>query len=452
MTVRGAATGGRLGIADPDDAASLEFFWPTPDQTGTSVSAGEAFGNALQAYLAGKAGDPTPTARLVIQGDQPCTFVLTAFDTAASFAVDGFAFPALVASDLTDAAGLAARIAAAGDPVSRLPARAAIGSATLLDGLNEVIAGASIYERERFAGVTLDPQTQAALLAGGDPARANRLLLQDAYPDAIAGPAANRVLRFAGGTVGEAGVAVRLPAGATVSKAQLSTQESLAADRPGTPRRAEAGAAAGRSGVHIGGDGTTAVSVAVGEAISATGVALPLVALVAGTEVSIELQEDFQGSPSGKRLAAGTAALPTPGAVEQATVFFDPVVLAAGAVWLVLRAAKGEAVWLAAPSSGGSLRVRRTADGDTATETALPDLAPVCELFSRSGAAVGAPASSLAVGTTVVAPQRDGDRSTYDLAAALQALAAAGGTIPITLISPVAGTITVYPPHIEYEV
>ena len=69
-------------------------------------------------------------ARLVIQADQPCRFVLTAFATGTSFAVDGFASPALVASDLTDAAGLAARIGAAGDPVSAY-LRAAIGQAAL---------------------------------------------------------------------------------------------------------------------------------------------------------------------------------------------------------------------------------------------------------------------------------------------------------------------------------
>jgi hypothetical protein len=44
VTVRGAATGGRLGIVDPDDPGSLAFFWPTPDQTGTHVDAGAAFG------------------------------------------------------------------------------------------------------------------------------------------------------------------------------------------------------------------------------------------------------------------------------------------------------------------------------------------------------------------------------------------------------------------------
>jgi hypothetical protein len=242
---------------------------------------------------------------------------------------------------------------------------------------------------------------------------------------------------------------VRLPAGAAVSKATLSTQESLLADRAGTTT--PPGSCDSRNGVHIGAAETTAVGVALAEAISATGVALPLVALAAGSEVSVELQEDFQSAPSGKKLAAGTAKLAAPGVVKQATIFFDPVVLASGPIWVVLRAAKGEAVWLTASAGGGSLRVRRTVDGDSAVETVLPDLAPVYELFSRSGHAVGTSATTLAVGTTTIAAHRDGDKTTYDLAAALQPLAAAGGTIPLTFTAAVAGTITIFPPHLEYE-
>jgi hypothetical protein len=61
---------------------------------------------------------------------------------------------------------LASRIRAAGDPLSAY-LRGAIGSSSLLDGLNAVIAGGALYDAQRFAGVTLGPQTQAALAAGG---------------------------------------------------------------------------------------------------------------------------------------------------------------------------------------------------------------------------------------------------------------------------------------------
>ena len=361
ISVTGAPTGGKLGLVDPSGTGAPSFFWTAPDAATTHAAAGPAFAAALQAFLAAKAGELSPTARLVIQCDQPCRFALAAFATGASFALDGFAFPVLLASDLTDSEALAARIAAAGDPVSA-HLREAIGSATLLDGLNAVVTGAPLYDAARFAAVTLSAQTEAALGAGDLP-RLNRLLVQDAYPDLVAAPSAKRVLRFPADHAGQNGIAVSIPAGATISKATLSTQEKLRGDRPGDP--GAAATAGGRSGVHVSGDDNAAVSVLVAEAITATGLALPLLPLASGTMVSVELREDAQGAPAGKPLATATAALPLPGSVEWSTVYFDPVVLGSGAVWVVLRAAKGEAVWLAASASDG-LRVVREPDGGAA--------------------------------------------------------------------------------------
>jgi hypothetical protein len=447
ITVRGAPTGGKLGLVDPDGSDDPTFFWPTPDATATHVDAGPAFAAALQAYFAAKAGDLEPSVRFVIQCDQPCVFTVTAFDTGASFALDGFAFPELAASDLTDPDALAARIAAAADPVSA-HLRSAIGSAALLDGLNAVVAGKALYDAGRFAGITLSPQTEAAKTAG-DPARLNRLLLQDAYPDLVAAPSTKRVLRFPADRAGQARVAVSLPAGAVVSKAALSTQESLRGDRPD-----DAGAAStatGRSGVHVSGDDTAAVSVTVDQALTATGLALPLLGLTSGTQVSVQLRADDHGAPAGKALATATAALSSPGAVEWSTVYFDPVVLGSDPVWIVLRAAKGEAVWLAASSPDG-LRVVRTRDDGGLTESVLPGLQPLFQLLSRSGSVADAPATTLQLAGKTLVAARDGDKSSYDLAAALQAVAAAGDAVPLTFTSTAAGTITVYPPHVEYEI
>jgi len=447
ISVQGAPTGGRLGLADPASSAAPVFFWTAPNGTGTSASAGPAFAAALQAYLAAKPGDTSPTVRLVFQCDQPCRFVLASFDTGASFALDGFAFPELVVSDLVDPDALAARIAAAADPVSA-HLRSAIGAAALVDGLNAVVDGDALYDAGRFAGVTLSPPTQAALSAGDRP-RLNRLLLQDAYPDLVAARSDKRVLRFPADRAGQAGVRVSLPAGATISKASLSTQESLRGDRPDDPGAASAPAS--RSGIHLSGDDSAAAGVTVGQALTATGLALPLLALASGTQVSVALIEDDQGAPTGKPLAAATAALPSPGALEWPTVYFDPVVLDAGPVWIALRAQKGEAVWLAETAEDG-LHVVRIPDDGAPTETVLPGLQPLYQFLSRSGSAAGAPATTLQLGETTLAATRDGDRSTYDLAAALQAVAAAGGAVGLTFTSTAAGTITVYPPHVEFEV
>lgn len=54
----------------------------------------------------------------------------------------------------------------------------------LVQNLNRITAGESIYNKERFAGVTLRPETKELLghqLRGQELARLNRLLLEDAY-------------------------------------------------------------------------------------------------------------------------------------------------------------------------------------------------------------------------------------------------------------------------------
>lgn len=62
----------------------------------------------------------------------------------------------------------------------------------LVEDLNRLIRGASLYEPDRFAGVTLSPATRALLqqpsLEAADVARLNRLLLEDAFPTALTRP------------------------------------------------------------------------------------------------------------------------------------------------------------------------------------------------------------------------------------------------------------------------
>ena len=349
--VTGAPTGGRLGLADPGSSAPPAFFWTAPNGTGTSADAGQAFAQALQAYLATKAGDTSPSARVVIQCDQPCEFAMTHFETGASFALDGFAFPALDASELTDPDTLAGKIAAAADPVSAY-LRSALGSQTLLDGLNEIVAGNALYDAGRFAGVALSDATKASLAAGESP-RLNRLLLQDAYPDLVAAPAAKRVLRFPADRAGQAGVAVSLPAGATFTKATLATQESLRSDRAGDPAAATAAGGAREC---------TSRATTPPRSASTSRRPSPRPASRCRSSASRPAHRSPLQTRTRRASRAGNDFAGDLGAVEWATVAFDPVVLDAGPVSIVLRAAKGEAVWLAA-SAATDLRVVRTADG-----------------------------------------------------------------------------------------
>ena len=70
--------------------------------------------------------------------------------------------------------------------------------AVLTNDLNRIIRGPSIYDAERFAGITLRPQTRQLLAAhptGDKLALLNRLLLEDAYPDEIAASDLEELLR-----------------------------------------------------------------------------------------------------------------------------------------------------------------------------------------------------------------------------------------------------------------
>lgn len=134
----------------------------------------------------------------------------------------GRGLPTLTAEEVIDGVALANRLRQAGDPLSaylasRLsePTREALAGRTtgttaktlteaLVADLNRVIAGESIYDPQRFAGVTLSKETQTRVArnpTGLGRARLNRLLLQDAYPAEIAVSFGLRMMEQSMGTL-----------------------------------------------------------------------------------------------------------------------------------------------------------------------------------------------------------------------------------------------------------
>lgn len=113
--------------------------------------------------------------------------------------------PTLRKQDLTDALGLAKRIKTGTDPVSEFlrssltdAGKAGIGGwdgssapsddlqALLVNEINTILKGEPIYDPERFAGVTLAPETTALMEKnpeGEDLVQLHRFLLSDAMPD-----------------------------------------------------------------------------------------------------------------------------------------------------------------------------------------------------------------------------------------------------------------------------
>ena len=73
--------------------------------------------------------------------------------------------------------------------LSSATTNAKAATSALMKGINKVVAGPSIYNEKRFAGIHLSPGTVELLKgqpAGAESTHLNRLLLEDAYPSDIA--------------------------------------------------------------------------------------------------------------------------------------------------------------------------------------------------------------------------------------------------------------------------
>jgi hypothetical protein len=94
----------------------------------------------------------------------------------------------LASAGITDPARFAARLTGGSDAVSvylRGRLQGSIRADSLVKDLNQIISGASIYDRNRFRGIVLRPETAQLLKRNPDGlqlARLNKLLLEDAYP------------------------------------------------------------------------------------------------------------------------------------------------------------------------------------------------------------------------------------------------------------------------------
>jgi hypothetical protein len=98
----------------------------------------------------------------------------------------------LSTAGITDPAAFVAKLATGQDAVSTyLRARlqeVKPDAPALVKDVNQVLSGPAIYDRERFSGVTLRPETQRLVAGnptGQDVAHLNKLLLEDAYPALI---------------------------------------------------------------------------------------------------------------------------------------------------------------------------------------------------------------------------------------------------------------------------
>lgn len=125
-------------------------------------------------------------------------------------------------------------------------------------------------------------------------------LIQTAFPAEVE----KQVLRFDGEQTTRQTLDLALPTGAQIIQATLRTDASLGKNRPipnngllPDPTLAQ------KIGALIDADRWLARFITPAQAISVTGVSVGLVALADGAELQVEIREDRQGGPTGRRLA-----------------------------------------------------------------------------------------------------------------------------------------------------
>ena len=213
--------------------------------------------------------------------------------------------------------------------------------------------------------------------------------------------------------------------------------------------------AAARAGLHVEAESQVAVHVEQAQAATTSGLALALMPIEPDTEIAVEIQEDWNDAPSGRVIGGGRASLHEVGETAWATLAFDdPFVLDASPYWLALHATRGSAVWVTEAAEGELRALRGDIDAGWERVQAPDGLRAVYRVLSRAEQEVASSAAGVTVaGSPVAATAQDGQLS-YDLAAALNAglTGAAPGLVSLPLsFKAGAGSITVYPPRIEYD-
>jgi hypothetical protein len=270
-----------------------------------------------------------------------------------------------------------------------------------------------------------------------------------------------QVLRFPGDLGVTRELLLRLPSNATIKSASLETVESFSTDRPlgfGNGSSLPDEALARSEGVRVGVERWAAQGIVPQQAMTISGVAVALLAMTRNTRLLIELQEDWEGRPSGKKLAEAEITLDVAGRREWVALLFpEAVSLFTERYWLLVGTASGEAVWLADTGDGDVKVLDRTADAPVESKE-LSGLKTMYALLARDRQTREQQPASLGVGEHTVAGTAGQENvRTYDLASAIASyldgsVAAAPETsISLTLTSALRGIVTVYPPEVAYD-
>jgi hypothetical protein len=294
-------------------------------------------------------------------------------------------------------------------------------------------------------------------------------LVQERFASGPSGsPPPKQVLRFSSG-VNEQSVEIDMLRTAIVDSANLRAVLSLRSDRATPSAVTEEDGR--RTPIPMELQGTwlepgrvAGQTVRLGEALSASGVALGVLTTASGARLRAEIQPDWNGRPSGRKLTEASVELGEAGARKWVSLLFEaPVVFTTDPHWLLVSLASGGALWLLANDEATVNLFEAPKDPRSAFVPlgALRGFQGLYHYFSRAesaGALTPDPGCVVWIGEQQVAPDNPAaDERHYDISGALTAYLGAQSTsatsvrVPIRFVSATAGLATVYPPTIQYR-
>ncbi len=262
------------------------------------------------------------------------------------------------------------------------------------------------------------------------------------------------VLRFAKDKIESHNINIKVPLDFT--EAEVSLEPSFgnnpplltAKDLPGNENTLN-------QGVYINNINWAALPVQPEKAGILQGIYLYLLPLNIKTEIIIELQEDWQGEPSGKILQTCQTTMRQTGERESVLFrFAQELPLNPGSYWILLKASSGTAVWLAGQGKG---RVKFFAKQQNSLQkesfNSLADTQPVYNLiFKRQKNHFSC--LQLSIKDNIINPEPD-DKNRYNLKNSIaQYLNSKPGDntladVPLTFTATGPGLVTVYAPVIK---
>ncbi len=266
------------------------------------------------------------------------------------------------------------------------------------------------------------------------------------------------VLRFQGEHLQVQQIQLQLPQDATIKQAELKTAPSFTGDDarfsiPLPPPLKESD----QQGLHIAADSWAAQRVCPDKAITLTGLLLGLLILQEETQLHIEICEDWNDGPNGSVLASVDISMSGTGRREWFRADFDnSIVLDSSLYWIVIRAAKGAALWLLGEPRGQVFRgyMGRGSGESPRVQAALEDKAGLYGYLSCCRKMEQLPFKVEIEGVEAGVSMQDDRSVVLDLTNGLTTPEMAVGlpeSVDVEIITPLKGMLTAYPVRLEYE-